>query len=112
MSIFKPKSNRLKRINAGWCLNDWTTRLNTDKGSHSTDQILGSEFSFNMDFQNDPFDMVKTRDFIHDSLTPAKDISGSMIIGSAQTEAASELKDILVNIQPLGWIYVPGGRKK
>lgn len=55
--------------------------------------------------------MIKTRDFLSESLMSSKGIDGTILIGSASTSAEPELHELLLNIQPFGWIYIPGGER-
>ena len=56
-------------------------------------------------------EMIKTKDFLSESLMPSKGIEGTIIIGSATSATEPELRELLLNIQPLGWIYISGGKK-
>lgn len=55
--------------------------------------------------------MNQTKSFLSKSLRSSKDLDGTIIIGSTSFEGIPELNEILLNIQSLGWKYIPGGKK-
>jgi len=64
-----------------------------------------------MKSNKESIEMIKTREFLSESLIQSKGIVGTIIIGSASSTAELESHELLLNIQPLGWIYIPGGEK-
>ena len=58
---------------------------------------------------SDSIAMIKTKNFLSESLNPSKGLEGTIIIGTTSTEVDPNLQEILLNIQPLGWIYIKEG---
>jgi hypothetical protein len=111
MTLLKPKSKRQNRINFSWWINDWSAR-STNKNDLKT-TIAAQEYPSNIIMKSnaDSVEMIKTKYFLSESLMSSKGIDGTIIIGSTAATDVPELQEILLNIQPLGWIYLPGGKK-
>lgn len=112
MAILKPKQKRQNRINAAWWINDWSAK--TTNKYDLTNIIPAQEYPSNivMKSNTESIEMIKTKYFLSESLVASNGIDGTIIIGSTVPDAVPELNELLLNIQPLGWIYLPGGRKK
>lgn len=111
MALLKPKSKRQKRFNTAWWIDDWSSKFRNknDKETSLTEQEYPSNIV--MKSNTESVEMIKTKYFLSESLTSSKGIDGTIIIGSATTTAVPKLHEILLNIQPFGWTYIPGGRK-
>ncbi|MBA4385803.1 MAG: hypothetical protein C0410_13785 [Anaerolinea sp.] len=111
MVILKLKTKRQKRLNTVWRIDDWSAKFTNNIDLKTT--IAEQEYHSNivMGSYNESIEMTKTKHFLSESLISSKGIDGTIIIGSTTTTTDPKLHEILLNIQPLGWIYIPGGRK-
>jgi hypothetical protein len=98
------KSKRLDRLKAAWWINDWSSKetKNNPTQEFPSSVILKSSV--------DSLAMIKTKNFLSKSLRTSKDIDGAIILGSAFNDSVPELHEILLNVQPFGWIYIPEGK--
>ena len=112
MTLLKSKTKRQNRIDKSWWINDWSSK--ESRKFYSKVAIPSQEFpsSIILKSNEDSISMIKTKNFIRESLNSSKGINGTIIIGSVSSDKdVPELHEILLNIQPLGWIYIPGGSK-
>lgn len=111
MAILKLKNKRQNRINTAWWINDWSAKISNKNDLKNI--IPSQEYPSNivMKSNTESVEMAKTKSFLSESLTSSKGIDGTIIIGSTVPAVVPELNEILLNIQPLGWVYIPGGRK-
>jgi hypothetical protein len=111
MTLLKSKTKRNGRLNNAWWIDDWTSRLMKQKSPKTS--LLPQESATNIVLKSnsDSIAMIKTKNFISDSLTSTKGIEGSIIIGTTSTANDPKVHEILLNLQPLGWIFVQEGLK-
>lgn len=111
MTLLKSKTKRLNRLNAAWWINDWSARFREKKDLKTIK--IPDDYPSNIIVKSntDSIEMTQTKYFLSESLKSSKGMNGTIIIGTASSSAVSELHEILLNIQPHGWIYIPGGRK-
>ncbi|EKD87817.1 MAG: hypothetical protein ACD_35C00187G0011 [uncultured bacterium] len=112
MTLLKIKTKRNNRLNNAWWIDDWTSKL-TNKKSMNT-SILSKEYPSNIVLKSntDSIAMMKTKNFLSESLKSSKNTEGTIIIGTTSTDPDPNLHEILLNVQPLGWIYIQEGWKK
>ena len=112
MALHKLKIKKVNQINTAWWINDWSSK-STDRKEMKTINIT-QEYPSNIILNSslDSIEMLKTKYFLNESLKSSKGPNGTIIIGTTVNNTVPELHEILLNIQPLGWIYIPGGSKK
>lgn len=111
MTPFKAKTKRLNRIDNAWWINDWSSKVITPKSIKTIIHSQEQHSNIFLKSSEDSIAMNKTKSFISESLRSSKGVDGTIIIGSANSVDIQELHEILLNVQPLGWIYIPGGKK-
>ncbi len=112
MTLLKSKTKRQNRIDKEWWINDRSSKDTSKFFSKVTVRSQELSSSIILKSNEDSISMVKTKNFIRESLNSSKGINGTIIIGSVSSDKdVPELHEILLNIQPLGWIYIPGGSK-
>jgi len=112
MTILKSKTKRQNRLNAAWWLNDWSTRFTDRKDLKTINPPQQFPSNIIVKSNTESIEMTQTKYFLANSLKSLKVSDGTIIIGTASSTTVSELHEILLNIQPHGWVYIPGGRKK
>jgi hypothetical protein len=105
------KSKRLDRLKAAWWINDWSSKLMSNKTNEALSQTREYPSGIILKSNVDSIAMTKTKEFLSNSLMSSKGIEGTIIFGSTFTDEVPELHEILLNIQPFGWIYIPEGKK-
>ena len=75
--------------------------------------FLSHEKSSNiiLNSNSDSIAMIKTKNFLSESLNPSKDLEGTIIFGTTSSEIDPNLQEILLNIHTLGWVYIKEGWK-
>jgi hypothetical protein len=111
MAILKPKIKRQNRINADWWINDWSAKTSNKNDLNNITPSREYPSNIVMKSNTDSIEMIKTKNFLSESILSSKGIDGTIILGSTVPSVVPELNEILLNIQPLGWVYIPGGRK-
>jgi len=111
MTLFISKTGRKSQLAHPWWNND--SLSNTTVNKHPNTAIQTQDYSSNIILKSteDSLAMLKTKIFLSESLKTTKGIDHTVITGSAATTAVPELHEIMLNIQPLGWISISGGKK-